>query len=263
MNSLGYIQLGGKSQNYEDINNLSVGNGAVGQPSINFQAEPNSGFYRVGSHDIGVAINGVKVTDFTASGVSTTQPSLHANGTAAAPSYSFTSDPDSGLYRPAEDQVGVAVNGAEVLQVQSSGVVVTGSAQVGAGSAAAPSLTFSGDNDSGLYSAGADQIGIAINGAEVAQWQAGGLTGPSGGAANPSYSFTADATSGVYLNAAGDLGAPRIEICFWGQWWCECSRWQSSGLEPGCYCWISLHTYNEWRPFGHSCSFYREGGHAL
>ena len=47
-----------------------------------------------------------------------------ANGTVALPAYSFESDKDSGLYRIGANNIGVAVNGAKVLDVagQAAGV---------------------------------------------------------------------------------------------------------------------------------------------
>tara|TARA_R100001377_G_scaffold76679_1_gene53692 strand:- start:2447 stop:5308 length:2862 start_codon:yes stop_codon:yes gene_type:complete len=51
---------------------------------------------------------------------------LSGNGTVAAPFYSYTSDPDSGSFRIGANNLGVAVNGAKVLDVATSGLGVTG-----------------------------------------------------------------------------------------------------------------------------------------
>jgi hypothetical protein len=44
-----------------------------------------------------------------------------ADGTVGAPAFSFESDPDTGIYRIAANNIGVAVNGAKVLDISSSG----------------------------------------------------------------------------------------------------------------------------------------------
>jgi hypothetical protein len=44
-------------------------------------------------------------------------------GTAAAPSYSFSSDPDTGLYSPSGDVLGVAVGGVEVNRINNVGEI--------------------------------------------------------------------------------------------------------------------------------------------
>lgn len=57
---------------------------------------------------------------------SMTGPLKASSGTAAAPSLTFASDPNSGIYRIGSDNVGVAVNGAKVLDVATTGLTVTG-----------------------------------------------------------------------------------------------------------------------------------------
>ena len=55
-----------------------------------------------------------------------TGPLKAASGTANAPGITFASDPDSGLYRIGSNNVGVAVNGAKVIDVATTGATVTG-----------------------------------------------------------------------------------------------------------------------------------------
>jgi microcystin-dependent protein len=55
-----------------------------------------------------------------------TGPLKAASGTVGAPSVSFASDPDSGVYRIGSNNLGVAVNGAKVLDVATTGLGVTG-----------------------------------------------------------------------------------------------------------------------------------------
>ncbi len=51
---------------------------------------------------------------------------LAGNGTVGAPSISFTSDTDNGLYRIGTNNIGVAAAGAKVLDVSATGLGVTG-----------------------------------------------------------------------------------------------------------------------------------------
>jgi hypothetical protein len=54
-------------------------------------------------------------------------PLLLSDGTALAPTYSFASDPDTGMYLPAANQLGFAAGGVELLRVGSADVdVMTG-----------------------------------------------------------------------------------------------------------------------------------------
>lgn len=52
---------------------------------------------------------------------SLTGPVKASNGSAAAPSYTFASDPNTGIYRRGADQIGAAVNGAEVGYFSAAG----------------------------------------------------------------------------------------------------------------------------------------------
>jgi hypothetical protein len=49
-----------------------VGNGAVGAPSLSFTNDTDSGFYRIGAGNIGLAIDGSKVLDLGAGGLTIT-----------------------------------------------------------------------------------------------------------------------------------------------------------------------------------------------
>jgi microcystin-dependent protein len=55
-----------------------------------------------------------------------TGPLKAASGTVAAPGITFGSDTDSGLYRIGANNIGVAVNGAKVVDVGTTGAAVTG-----------------------------------------------------------------------------------------------------------------------------------------
>jgi len=51
---------------------------------------------------------------------------LTGNGTVAAPSVSFASDQDTGLYRIGANNIGVAANGAKVLDIATAGLSIDG-----------------------------------------------------------------------------------------------------------------------------------------
>jgi hypothetical protein len=79
------------------------------------------------------------------------------DGTAAAPVLSFSSDPDTGIYRPGADSVGIVTNATERLRIASQ---ISGPN----GSAAGPAFTFLSDQDNGMYRVSADTVGFATAG---------------------------------------------------------------------------------------------------
>jgi len=91
------------------------------------------------------------VTTLTTSGVIAPGGSVHgANGTAANPSFAFLSNQNTGLYRIGLDNIGVAANGAKVLDIATTGLTVTGAVTAtGAISGAAGSFTTLTANSGG------------------------------------------------------------------------------------------------------------------
>lgn len=93
-----------------------------------------------------------------------------------------------------------------------------GLALTAVGSAAAPSLAFSGDVDTGLYRAGSDVLGFATGGAARMTLSSsqllvtpgirtnGVLVTAVGSAATPSHSFAGDPDSGMYRAGSNVLG---------------------------------------------------------
>lgn len=87
---------------------------------------------------------------------------------------------------------------------------------VGAGSASAPSLSFSGDPNTGFYNNTADQMAVALGGAAKWVWigsgfvtndQPNGYIGSgNGSAASPSLTFISDSDNGFYRIGANQMG---------------------------------------------------------
>jgi hypothetical protein len=156
------------------------------------------------------------------------------NGSVGTPALSFDSDTNLGLYRGAADDMRLVANGADVVAVTAAGVAVTGAVSAtttvtaGYGTVAAPGITFASDTNTGIYRAGADDMRLVANGADVAQISTAGVnvtgvmaatgavsgttgtfTGvvkaPDGAVGAPAYSFTSDTDSGLYLAADGDV----------------------------------------------------------
>jgi hypothetical protein len=50
---------------------LELDNGTVSLPALTFDSDPDSGIYRIGANDIGIAANGVKTAGFTTTGLVT------------------------------------------------------------------------------------------------------------------------------------------------------------------------------------------------
>jgi hypothetical protein len=132
------------------------------------------------------------------------------DGTAASPSLRFSADTDTGIFRIGTNSLGFSTAGAQRLQITSTGnLVASGSLALGgvsgetlswnatddlfvlsddlrlsgvvnaaSGTAAAPSLSFSTDPDTGVYRATTNTLAIATGGAERGRFNSSGLTLP-------------------------------------------------------------------------------------
>lgn len=158
-------------------------------------------------------------------------------GTAGAPSLSVqygdgqeNIDLSTGLYGPASTAVAVVGDGQEIVRFQAPGGVKQ--AVFAAGAVGSPSMSFTGDLNTGFYSPAADQVALSLAGTERVLWTGTNMTvsqnivpSPSatrtlgttssswsgiymapGTAALPSYSFAADSNSGFFNVADTSIG---------------------------------------------------------
>ena len=89
-----------------------------------------------------------------------------ALGTSSVPGISFTGDLDTGLSAAAANTLVLSTNGTARLTASTTAVTSSLPIDVPLGSVGAPSLTFTGDLDTGILSPGANQLAIATNGVE-------------------------------------------------------------------------------------------------
>jgi hypothetical protein len=206
---------------------LSHQDGLVGTPALTFTSDADTGLYRIGPNSIGFAAGGVKKVEINATNMSV-NTSINiggagviklANGSISAPSLSFTGSPNSGLYRLANDILAVSINSAKRLEVKDTLVTVntalttTGiwTTSVG-GTAAAPSITFIGDLDTGIYRVGPDAIGFTAAGVKRAHLSTSAFSAnvrvlsANGSAAAPAHGFTGDDDTGLYRVGADSVG---------------------------------------------------------
>jgi hypothetical protein len=98
------------------------------------------------------------------------------------------------------------VDTLENLTVQTD-LKVEGDLKLADGTAAAPSLHFSDDTDTGMYREGTNSLGFTTNGVKRLKLDtteaefAGVIQGPNGAEGAPTYSFTSNGTSGMYTKS--------------------------------------------------------------
>jgi hypothetical protein len=167
--------------------------GASGTPSLFFANDPDTGIYRLSSGRIGFTTDGtVQFTIGNLAGtpaISSILPFWQPDGAAGAPSYSFTSDPDTGLYSFGANTLGFAAAGSVVSILSSGGETMQGSGvfRTSDGSTGTAGFSFTNDTDTGLYRIGSGNVGFSADNALVFQT----LAAVSGGAKVADFGGTA------------------------------------------------------------------------
>ncbi len=111
---------------------FDAASGNASAPSISFAADQDSGFYRIGANELGLSLGGSLRFQFAPSGFVAgtfagtgfmTRDGLDAS----TPAFSFWADSDTGIFRPASNQIGFSLGGTERLRLDANGRVGIGS----------------------------------------------------------------------------------------------------------------------------------------
>jgi hypothetical protein len=178
--------------------------GTVSSPGISFWAATSTGLSFGGSNLNLVHTSGVRIALNNSNAVfSVRQQNL--DGTDLLPSISFTLDPDTGIYRIGDNNIGISTGGTKRLDINSADIEASLPLIVPDGSATNPGLGFATAKNYGLFYSGT-VISMAFNGAQRFTFDQNRLRGPNGTTAAPSFSFTGDTDTGMFWNGANILG---------------------------------------------------------
>lgn len=180
---------------------LKIANGTALLPSLAFNSDPDTGVYRVSANTLGISTGGVlALTVGSAGQLTPVGVVLGANGTAGAPSFSFASDPDTGVFRAAANELGFTAGGTQQFSMVGAQLF-----PANAGTASVPSYAMQGDVNTGIYGVGADILGIATGGALVgkadgANWTLGAATPAASSTHNMNCEFLVQSMSLTGVN---------------------------------------------------------------
>lgn len=105
---------------------LQLQDGTLADPGLTFDADINTGLYRIGADRFGLSAGGVLALDIQGTQVG------FPSGSAGAPALAPQADPDTGIFSAAANVLGVSTGGAERVRVTTTGVSVTGTVLVNA-----------------------------------------------------------------------------------------------------------------------------------
>lgn len=162
------------SQDLFVTNEIKAGDGAVGGPAFSFSAsgQTDVGMYRKTTDQLAFATGGVLAGYFNASqNLILSQHAFAPAGTVGAPAFAVGSNTTTGIYEHTTGpSLGFAVEGSAAARLTTGGVLILDSVSVADGTKTIPTLRFTNETDTGLYSKGTAILGISVNDTDVADF---------------------------------------------------------------------------------------------
>ena len=90
--------------------------GSAASPALTFVGDTNTGIYRVGADEVGIAGGGVLSASFSATQMSVVQPIRGTAGLITVPGFAFTTDTDSGMNQLSTGTVDLVTDGVAALR---------------------------------------------------------------------------------------------------------------------------------------------------
>ena len=138
-------------------------------PAYSFTNDPDTGFYLANTSDVRLIAAGttyLRVYNTGTPYVQTNATFRQPDGSVSSPAYSFTSYVDTGMFKGTSggDYLGFSVGGTLQFYAQEGLVMSNGQIKNNAGSSSAPSYSFWGATNYGMYWNGGNDINIMVNG---------------------------------------------------------------------------------------------------
>lgn len=158
-------------------------NGSSSNPPYSFHSATedstntyNTGMYRPDENKIGFSINGnrrlwIEDTYIGFGDLNNGSPTVRTNNNTspATPSYSWFGNPNTGMYRPANNEIGFSTSGTERVRIDNSGLKTI------FGTVGSPSYSWIGNTNTGMYRPSPDVIGFSIAGNLMGFFESDGL----------------------------------------------------------------------------------------
>lgn len=188
---------------------LLLPDGLETAPSLSFSNDTNLGLYRSGTDQLTITAGGNSSIDIGDTKTTFNTRLLAQSGGNQSVGLGFGDD-NTG-WNGSGNTLEMYNNGGLTCSYDNTGIYPQRQIRTIVGSAAAPSYTFTGDTDTGVFQAGANLLGLAGGGVQSLTVGAGAITAANphraadGAASAPSYSFTNATGAGLYHVGGGDI----------------------------------------------------------
>lgn len=113
------------SNNSIDETNILFPNGGLSTPSVTFQSDTSTGMFLPGFHELGFTVAGTPRVDINTVRVDSVLPYYCVDGTATTPSYTFNSEPNTGLFRIPTGGLALTTLGSSRMNISGTSIVIT------------------------------------------------------------------------------------------------------------------------------------------
>lgn len=149
------------------FDSATIADGTVGAPSLHFASDPDSGLYRIGANNIGLALGGVKEVDFGSSNT-TFGTNLVLPGTGQI----NNAGGENIVFNSAGQSISLQANNVSVMQVDPSSISAYQPILIENGAFNTPSLALRSQPGTGIYGDDTSTtLGISVGGSDVAIFQ--------------------------------------------------------------------------------------------
>lgn len=204
---------------------LLTGDGTASSPGLQFNSQANTGIYRPALNTLGISVGGAEQWRFTNAGavvpINSSGVIYINDGVVGTPSVAFNLDTDTGIFRNASNDLGIAAGGTLVTEFTNTKVIFSQQVLIPDGSFSVPGIALGSQQNSGIVKSGTNQLSLIQAGTQYLAWGSQGnvivVTGPltvstggiqniDGSAAAPAYTFSNQTNTGMYRPAANAIG---------------------------------------------------------
>ena len=168
-----------EANTFTDVNTFGAQifafNGSTAAPSYSFTSGNDMGMYFAGVNLLGFSVNAVTQMTLSDQEAAFAQNIRGIAGSTAFPTYSFTGDTDTGMFRDTPNRVSFAAAGELKFLIQSDQVQALAALRAVSGSALAPGYAFATVTDMGLHAISTTVLGFATQGTERARLSSSGF----------------------------------------------------------------------------------------
>ena len=156
---------------------IAASDGTASSPSYYFENDRLKGMYNTGTHSLGFSTNSTLRFSIDQTNLTSTLAMLAPAGTVSLPSYSFSSDPDTGIYRVSANSLGISCGGVLTSTFDTTGLIMNNlPINCRGGTLSAPGILFASETTTGIYRSASNTMAFSCSSSKILEISASTIT---------------------------------------------------------------------------------------